>query len=51
MMLRRIMLALLVLLLLFLVAAGLVLTIAMFTISYQAIKVASMNPVKSLRYE
>lgn len=36
---------------LFLIAGGLTLTIALLTISYQAIKAAVTNPVESLRYE
>lgn len=35
----------------FLVAAGLAFFIALFTVSYQAIKTALANPVKSIRYE
>jgi len=37
--------------LVFITAALLTLLIALFTISFQAIKVASANPIKSLRYE
>ena len=35
----------------FLVAAGISLTIAILTVSYQSIKAAVANPIKSLRYE
>jgi putative ABC transport system permease protein len=35
----------------FLVAAGLAFFIALLTVSYQAIKTALANPVKSIRYE
>ncbi len=37
--------------LVFIIAALLTLLIALFTISFQAIKAASANPIKSLRYE
>ena len=35
----------------FLIAAGLAFFIALLTVSYQAIKTALANPVKSIRYE
>ena len=35
----------------FLLAGGLALAIAMVTVSYQAIRAAMADPVKSLRYE
>jgi putative ABC transport system permease protein len=35
----------------FLISAALVAGIALFTVSYRAVKVATTNPVKSLRYE
>ena len=35
----------------FILSGGIALTIAILTVSYQAIKAANANPVKSLRYE